>query len=77
MGNKKFVASLYFKAPSVAIFETIKTLLIHTIGACEYSGWIGNGWCDDVTNTEECNYDGGDCCGPNVNTDFCSECICN
>ena len=24
----------------------------------------------------ECNYDGGDCCGDNVNRQYCSECQC-
>ena len=37
---------------------------------------VGDKECDDVTNNEECNYDGGDCCMDNVNTDHCTECIC-
>ena len=24
----------------------------------------------------ECNYDGGDCCGDNVNMQYCEECLC-
>ena len=27
---------------------------------------VGEGRCDDDVNIPECNYDGGDCCGPNV-----------
>ena len=42
-----------------------------------FDGYIGDGFCDDVTNIAECNHDGGDCCGDDVNTDFCNECICN
>ena len=38
--------------------------------------WIGDGWCDDENNNEGCHFDGGDCCGPNVNTQYCIECIC-
>ena len=38
---------------------------------------IGNGVCQDELNNEECFYDGGDCCGPNVETQDCTECICN
>ena len=38
--------------------------------------WIGDGFCHDETNNEGCNYDGGDCCGPNVNTLWCTNCIC-
>jgi hypothetical protein len=38
--------------------------------------WIGDGQCDDATNNQECHFDGGDCCGYNVNTLHCMECIC-
>jgi hypothetical protein len=24
---------------------------------------VGDGYCQDLTNTAECNFDGGDCCG--------------
>ena len=37
---------------------------------------IGNDICNDDTNIGECEYDGGDCCLMNVNTDSCSECNC-
>ena len=37
---------------------------------------IGDGVCEDDTNNEGCSYDGGDCCGPNVDTTYCTECIC-
>ena len=39
--------------------------------------WIGDGYCDDLNNVEECNYDGGDCCGHSVDTDFCIICQCH
>ena len=42
---------------------------------CSFS-WIGDGACDDFNNHFECNYDGGDCCGPNVKTGSCSQCLC-
>ena len=42
----------------------------------EHQSWIGDGYCDDVTNTEVCNYDGGDCCLENVVVDYCIECLC-
>ena len=45
------------------------------IGGCN-TGWIGDGYCDDIDNNVECNFDGGDCCGPNVNTNYCTECLC-
>ena len=37
---------------------------------------IGNGHCNDETNNPACNYDHGDCCLSNPNTDHCSECLC-
>merc|ERR1711992_328311 len=43
--------------------------------ACQGS-WIGDGECDDINNTEECQWDGGDCCGDNVVTDYCTICEC-
>ena len=39
-------------------------------------GWVGDGYCHDETNNPDCNYDGGDWCGPCVVTQFCSECEC-
>ena len=42
---------------------------------CENS-WIGDNFCDDVNNNAGCNYDGGDCCGDDVDTTYCIECNC-
>mgnify|MGYP001295753375 CR=1 FL=1 len=38
---------------------------------------IGNGFCNDETNNPDCNYDGGDCCVVNANTNSCSDCVCH
>ena len=38
--------------------------------------YIGDSYCDDENNNLECNYDSGACCGSNVNTQYCTECIC-
>ena len=38
---------------------------------------VGNGFCNDETNNPDCNYDGGDCCVGNANTNPCSECVCH
>ena len=35
---------------------------------------VADGLCDDVTNTPECLYDGGDCCGGH--TWICTQCDC-
>ena len=36
---------------------------------------VGNGFCNDEANNENCNYDNGDCCGCVV-TNHCVECAC-
>ena len=46
-----------------------------TTSSC-IQGWIGDAYCDDSNNNVGCNFDGGDCCGSNVNTDYCTECLC-
>ena len=37
---------------------------------------IGNEVCNDETNNEDCNYDGGDCCESCVAMEECTECAC-
>ena len=32
--------------------------------------------CDDICNNEENGFDGGDCCGDDVSTIWCTECEC-
>merc|ERR1712223_1070818 len=43
---------------------------------CEIPHWFGDNFCDDENNNAECGFDGGDCCGDDVNTTYCSECDC-
>ena len=38
---------------------------------------IGNGFCNDITNVRSCDFDGGDCCGENISTEFCVNCTCH
>ena len=38
--------------------------------------WINDGFCDDLNNIAECDYDGGDCCGLSKNKNFCVDCRC-
>ena len=40
---------------------------------CDYQG---DTFCDDENNNEDCDYDGGDCCGENVKKDYCTVCEC-
>ena len=46
------------------------------IAGCYDPSWHADGYCDDVNNNEACFFDGGDCCGSNVNTEYCTECQC-
>jgi len=44
---------------------------------CHPLNWHGDGYCDDgELNTEACAYDGGDCCGKDVDTTYCTDCVC-
>ncbi len=45
----------------------------------DHHSWIGDGFCDDETNTDACLHDGGDCCllGDFFNDHLCSECFCH
>ena len=50
---------------------------MHCAG-CEFPNKIGDGFCDDRNNNPKCEYDGGDCCGSNVNKieEYCTICEC-
>ena len=50
--------------------------IFQSTGCTSNPSWIGDGQCDDATNNEGCYFDGGDCCGSNVDTQYCTECIC-
>ena len=43
---------------------------------CKFKLLIGDGICHDATNTEFCDFDGGDCCLEETNTELCIDCIC-
>ena len=58
---------------SILINHLIST---YTISGCPKPHWKNDGFCDDMTNIAECEYDGGDCCGDNVNTLYCISCFC-
>ena len=46
------------------------------LGPCLHDELVSDGFCDDEANTKSCDYDGGDCCGPNVLIDYCTICEC-
>ena len=52
--------------------------LQETCLAGNHQSLVGDGYCNDETNNiPDCNYyDGGDCCGSCINTDFPDICSC-
>ena len=49
---------------------------VTTYSGCDSPIWQGDNSCDDENNNANCNYDGGDCCGENVDTSWCTQCQC-
>ena len=45
-------------------------------GTCRLKQLIGDGYCHDDYNIQECGYDGGDCCGSENVYEFCTLCKC-
>ena len=43
---------------------------------CHIENWIGDGFCDDLNNNKDCEFDGGDCCGLSAKKVFCVKCNC-
>ena len=43
---------------------------------CAHGELVRNGYCNDQANNEKCIYDGGDCCGPCINAEYCTACEC-
>ena len=44
--------------------------------SCGNLEYHSDGFCDDGNNTPGCDFDGGDCCGDDVKTEYCEECQC-
>ena len=59
-------------------FDQDFNFLFHAGCKEEWKWFVGNedAFCDDFVNTANCNFDGGDCCGPDVKDNYCTECIC-
>ena len=68
-GRRAFVA--------IPLPNSLADKLCSTAQCDYYDDYIDDGFCDDETNLAECGYDGGDCCGDDVWTEFCIFCICH
>ena len=44
--------------------------------SCGKPHWKGDKICDDENNNAGCDFDGGDCCGDDVETHYCKKCEC-
>jgi hypothetical protein len=62
-------------------YPLINCLANYQVEECEVdandTALIGNGFCNDITNVRSCDFDGGDCCGENISTEFCDLCTCH
>ena len=56
--------------------STSNTQSTATSSGCAYPTYKGDGFCNDESNNANCQYDGGDCCGGNVDTSLCTQCQC-
>ena len=45
-------------------------------GTCQHWELVGDGYCDDKTNTQECFYDLKDCCDMKSDRTLCTDCTC-
>ena len=55
---------------------TTSTITTTTELSCENDFYKGDGHCDDGNNHEGCEWDGGDCCGENVDKRNYQDCKC-
>ena len=62
-------------ALSAKVHQKAKMIKSDRWDSCS-SNWVGDGACDDECNTEDNSWDGGDCCGPDVNDWWCWDCEC-
>ena len=77
-GTMQWVMKSWYNAEKVFtsnIYVYSLNLNSHCID-CPQHTLIGDGYCNDETNNPGCSFDGGDCCGPCINTDFCINCSC-
>ena len=65
--DKLDLANLSMKGIKEKFRSNIKEQCDYDDGDCCFnSNMVGNGICNNETNSAECDYDGGDCCGPSV-----------
>ena len=57
--------------------KTEKYCVSHLLEVTCFHSLLADGYCDDIVNFEDCDFDGGDCCLENlISLEFCEECQC-
>merc|ERR1712004_36443 len=78
MNRTAFILFAFFgltMALSTKVHQKAKMIKSDRWDSCS-SNWVGDGACDDECNTEDNSWDGGDCCGPDVNDWWRVDCEC-
>ena len=57
--------------------ETTSSTDTTTVFSCVEPLWKNDGFCDDLTNVQDCDYDGGDCCLIPSLGHYCDNCTCH
>lgn len=64
------------KKQELTTHTPLTTVEMEKSSCYENMAWWGDGNCDDRLNTANCQFDGGDCCLPEINNKFCLSCTC-
>ncbi len=61
----------------VVVYDVKETEGVNLRFGCQADTFmIRDGVCDEATNLEACNFDGGDCCLDNKDITLCKQCSC-
>ena len=68
--------SFWELAFEINLATDLRICIAFTFLGCFNLEWKGDGICDDKNNHGGCDFDGGDCCGKDVDKDLCTLCQC-
>ena len=60
------VVPLFFWLELMSLIVLCMKPISFLVPDCDNVALVGNGFCNDETNNADCNYDGGECCGPDI-----------
>ena len=70
------VAATTMAPTTTAATTTMAPTTTAAATTCGIPDYVGDGYCDDINNNEDCPWDGGDCCDPTASMDYCTACEC-